>query len=51
MIRDIYNILKALCTAVDVKPANVDNISKVNPEFMCSESLVTRVKETEVKVK
>ena len=43
--------MKALGPSVDVKPANADKISNVNPEFMCSESLVTRMKEAENKVK
>ena len=51
VISDIYNALKALGPAVEVEPANGDTISNVNPEFMCSESLVTRMKEAEAKVK
>ena len=51
VITDIYKALIALGTAVEVKPDNEGNISMINPEFMCSESLVTRVRDSEVKLK
>ena len=50
-IADIYKVLKALGTTVVVEPVNADNISLMNPEFLCSESLVTRVIESETKLK
>ena len=51
IIGDIYMALRALGPDIDVKPTMAGKIPNMNPEFMCTESLVTRVNEAEKKLK
>ena len=49
-INDIHTVLEALETNIQIIPANVENVMKINPESLLPESVVSHIEELERKL-